>query len=97
MKKQKRKNDFRHIKSYKDIKAEKIHLAYRMRYTEKQLELRLLEIGYYLHPIRLVPSLVTEWAQPMLNELKSRVQDYLFGRSKKRKQKQRGQRNMQED
>lgn len=95
-----KKNNFRHIQSYKDIKAEKMHLAYRVRYTEKQLELRLLEIGYYLHPVRLVPSLVTEWAQPMLHELKTRVQDYLLGRgkkSKKRKQKQRAQRDMQED
>ncbi len=97
MKKQKKKNDFRHIRSYKEIKAEKMHLAYRLRYTEKQLELRLLEIGYFLHPVRLVPSLVTEWAQPMLNELKTRVQDYLFGRNKKRKQKQRAKRNMQEE
>ena len=96
MKKQK-KNNFRHIQSYQDIKAEKMHLAYRVRYTEKQLELRLLEIGYFLHPIRLVPSLVTEWAQPMLNELKVRLQDYFLGRSKKRKQKKRGQRNMQEE
>jgi len=96
MKKQK-KNNFRHINSLKDIRAEKMHLAYRVRYTEKQLEFRLLEIGYFLHPIRLVPSLVTEWAQPMLNELKVRVQDHIFGRSKKRKQKKRGQRNMQEE
>ena len=87
MKKQKRKNDFRHLSSYKDIKAEKMHLAYRVRYTEKQLEVRLLEIGYFLHPVRLIPSLVTEWAQPMLYELKSRVQDYLFGRGKRRKNK----------
>jgi len=84
MKKNKRKNDFRHIKSYKDIRSEKMHLAYKARYNEKQLELRILELGYYLHPVRLVPSLVTEWAQPMLIELRDKVKEYFFGRKRKK-------------
>lgn len=84
MKKHKRKSHYRHIRSYKDLRSEKMHLAYKVKYNEKQLELRLLEIGYYLHPIRLVPSLVTEWAQPMLIELKNRITEYFFGKSKKK-------------
>lgn len=83
--KNKKRNDFRHIKSYKDIRSEKMHLAYRARYNEKQLELRILELGYYLHPVRLVPSLVTEWAQPMLMELKNKLKEYFFGRKRKKK------------
>lgn len=85
MKKHKRKSDFRHINSLKDLRSEKMHLAYRARYNEKQLEIRLLEIGYYLHPVRLVPSLVSEWAQPMLIELKNRIKEYFFGGKRKRK------------
>ncbi|MFO7999598.1 MAG: hypothetical protein R6U46_00015 [Marinilabilia sp.] len=84
----KRRTDFRHITSYKDLRAEKIHLAYRVRYSKKQLELRLLEIGYFLHPVRLVPSLVTEWAQPMLQELKIRIKEYFFGGKRKRRRKE---------
>jgi hypothetical protein len=83
MKKPKKNNDYRHIKSYKDLMAQKTHLAYKVKYTEKQLEIRLLEIGYYLHPVRLVPSLVTEWAQPLLMELKNRIKEYFFGRKRK--------------
>ncbi len=84
MKKHKKNNDFRHIRSYKELKAERTHLAYKAKYTEKQLEIRLLEIGYYLNPIRLVPSLVKEWAQPMLIELKNRMIENIFGRRKKK-------------
>ncbi len=83
MKKSKKRQNYRHIKCYKDILSEKTHLAYKARYNEKQLELRLLELTYHLHPIRLVPSLVTEWAQPLLIELKNRVKEYFFGRRKK--------------
>ena len=83
MKKHKKKSHYRHIKNYNDLRAEKMHLAYKAKYNEKQLELRLLEIGYYLHPIRLVPSLVSEWAQPMLIELKNRIKEYFFGKRKK--------------
>jgi uncharacterized membrane protein YkvA (DUF1232 family) len=81
--KSKNKHHYRHIKSYNDIRAEKMHLAYRARYNEKQLEIRLLEMGYFLHPVRLVPSLVTEWAQPMLIELKNRIKEYFWGRKRK--------------
>jgi uncharacterized membrane protein YkvA (DUF1232 family) len=84
MKEQKKNNDYRHIQSYKALRAERTHLAYKAKYSEKQLEIRLLEIGYYLNPVRLVPSLVTEWAQPMLIELKSRVTEYFFGRKRKK-------------
>lgn len=84
MKNHRKKSHFRHINSYKDLRAEKMHLAYKAKYNEKKLELRLLEIGYHLHPIRLVPSLVTEWAKPMLLELKARVKEYFFGRRRKK-------------
>ncbi|MFW5886988.1 MAG: hypothetical protein ACOCUL_04450 [Bacteroidota bacterium] len=84
--KHKKRNDYRYIKSYKELIAEKSHLAFRARYSEKQLEIRLLEIGYHLHPVRLLPSLITDWAQPLLNELKIRIKEYFFG-SRKRKSK----------
>jgi uncharacterized membrane protein YkvA (DUF1232 family) len=84
MKKSKKRNDYRHIKSYKDLSLEKMHLAYKARYSEKQLEIRFLEIGYYLHPVRLVPSLLTKWAQPMLIELKNKIKEYFFGKKKNR-------------
>jgi uncharacterized membrane protein YkvA (DUF1232 family) len=83
MKEHKKSNDYRHITSYKELRSERTHLAYKAKYSEKQLEIRLLEIGYYLNPVRLVPSLVTEWAQPMLIELKNRVTEYFFGRRRK--------------
>lgn len=84
MKESKKNNDYRHITSLKELRSERSHLAYKAKYSEKQLEIRLLEIGYYLNPVRLVPSLVTEWAQPMLIELKNSVIAYFFGRKKKR-------------
>ena len=86
--KKKKKNDYRHIKSYSDLRSETMHLAYRARYNEKQLEIRLLELGYYLHPVRLVPSLVTEWAQPTLIELKNRIKEYFFGRNRRSRRKE---------
>ena len=84
MKKHSKNNDYRHIRSYKELKSERTHLAYKAKYSEKQLEIRLLEIGYYLNPVRLVPSLVTEWAQPMLKELKNKVIEYFFGQKRRR-------------
>ncbi len=86
MRKKRKSNDYRHIRSYRDLVSEKTHLAYKAKYSEKQLEIRLLEIGYYLHPVRLLPSLVTEWAQPMLMELKNRIKEYFFGRKHHRHQ-----------
>ncbi|WP_010527842.1 hypothetical protein [Thermophagus xiamenensis] len=86
--KKKRKNDYRHIKSYKDLCHEKMHLAYRTRYTEKQLQIKFLELGYSLHPARLIPNLLVEWARPMLWDFLSRVKSYLFGTKRKSHQKQ---------
>jgi uncharacterized membrane protein YkvA (DUF1232 family) len=83
-KKNKGSIDFDQIRSYKDLKKEKMRLAYRTRYSEKQLEIRLLELGYYLHPVRLIPSVVTEWAQPLFKELGYRVKEYFFGRKRRR-------------
>jgi uncharacterized membrane protein YkvA (DUF1232 family) len=86
-KNKKKRNDYRHIKSYRDLCSEKRHLAYRARYNEKQLEIRLLELGYHLHPVRLVPSLLTEWAQPMLIELKNKIKEYFWGRNRRNSKK----------
>jgi len=87
MKNKKRKNDYRHIKSYKDLCNEKMHLAYRARYNEKQLQIKFLELGYSLHPARLIPNLLVEWVRPMLLEYLSRIKSYLFGSGRKTHQK----------
>ncbi|MGQ1889819.1 hypothetical protein ACT29H_05195 [Thermophagus sp. OGC60D27] len=84
---ERRKSDYRHINSYSDLCREKMHLSYRAQYSEKQLHIKLLELGYNLHPARLVPSLLSEWGRPMITELLNRIKGYFFGSSRKRHRK----------
>jgi hypothetical protein len=73
-----KKSHYRHIKSFKDLEEEKLRLFYQVRYSEKKLQLKMLEMGYFLHPARLVPSLISEWTRPLLLELRLRIRDFFF-------------------
>lgn len=67
------------------MEEEKMRLYYQIKYSEKKLELKLLELGYSLHPARLVPALISQWTRPLIAELKLRLRDMIFHRKKRSK------------
>lgn len=66
---------YSHIKSYNDIQAELTHLGYKSRIHKKEIEIRSLQLGHDLHPVRLIPSLLSDWATPMMYEMRDKVLD----------------------
>ncbi len=76
---------FRQIQSLADLEEEKTKLYYQMRYSQKKIELSMLELGYSLHPARLIPNLISDWTRPLIAELKLRLRDLIFRRKKSRK------------
>jgi hypothetical protein len=66
---------YSHIKSYNDIQAELTHLGYKSRIHKKEIEIKSLQIGHDLHPVRLIPSLLSDWARPMMFEMRDRMLD----------------------
>ncbi len=81
--------DFSQIQSFSDLEEEKTKLYYQMRYSQKKIELNLLELGYILHPARLIPSLISDWTRPLIKELKLKLRDLIFSRKKRRKSSKR--------
>lgn len=69
---------YNHIKSYKDIQREKMHLEYKARLHKKELEIRFVQLGYDLHPVRLIPSLLSEWATPLMLGIRNRFLDLIL-------------------
>lgn len=66
---------YKHIKTYKDIQAELVHLGYKSRIHKKEIEIRTLQLGQDLHPVRLIPSLLADWARPMMFEMRDKMLD----------------------
>ncbi len=66
---------FKHIKTYKDIQAELVHLGYKSRIHKKELEIRSIQLQHDLHPVRLIPSLLADWATPMMYEMRDKMLD----------------------
>ena len=77
------KNNYRQIQSFRELNQEKLRLYYQVRYSEKKIQLKMLEMGYSLHPARLLPSLLSEWIRPLVNELKLRIRDFFFRRKER--------------
>jgi len=68
-----------HLKSFKDIQHEKKQLDFKARLLKKELEIHFIRLGHDLHPVRLVPTLLTEWATPLMIEVKNRFLDLILG------------------
>ncbi|HKK82143.1 MAG TPA: hypothetical protein VJ909_07835 [Prolixibacteraceae bacterium] len=66
---------YSHIKTYKDIQVELTHLGYKSRIHKKEIEIRSLQLRQNLHPVRLIPSLLADWAEPMLYEMRDKMLD----------------------
>ncbi|MDA3815992.1 MAG: hypothetical protein PF486_01360 [Prolixibacteraceae bacterium] len=66
---------YKHIKSYKDIQDELVHLGYMSRIHKKELEIHSIQLKHDLHPARLIPSLLADWATPMMYEMRDKMLD----------------------
>ena len=75
MKKQ-RNNPYAHIQSFKDFEIEKMKLYYQLKFSEKKLELRYIELTSLMNPFKLVPALMSEWLSPVVTYLKNIIASY---------------------
>lgn len=64
-------NKYGHIQSFGDFENEKMKLYYQIKYSEKKLELKYIEIMLLLSPAKLIPLFVSEWLSPMMSFIKS--------------------------
>ncbi len=64
-------NKYSHIKSFADFENEKMKLYYQIRYSEKKLELKYIELMMLLSPAKLIPLMVSEWLNPVISFIKS--------------------------
>ncbi|MBN1767021.1 MAG: hypothetical protein JXR50_03660 [Prolixibacteraceae bacterium] len=69
---------YSHIKTYNDIQSEIMQLGYQSRISKKELEIRSMQLRHDLHPARLIPSLIAQWATPMMFEMKNQMFDLLL-------------------
>lgn len=66
-----RNNPYSHIQSFKDFEIEKMKLYYQLKFSEKKLELRYIELTSLMNPLRFVPALLREWASPIIEYIKN--------------------------
>lgn len=59
-------NRYSHIESFEDFENEKMKLYYQVKFSEKKLALKYIELGMLLSPSRLIPLLVSEWLNPIV-------------------------------
>ncbi|MBS2097380.1 hypothetical protein [Carboxylicivirga linearis] len=64
-------NKYRHIESFEDFEAEKMKLYYQVKFSEKKLQLKYLELTMLLSPAKLIPLLVSEWLSPIMAFIKN--------------------------
>lgn len=70
-----------HIESFEDFENEKMKLYYQVKYSEKKLELKYIELGMLLSPARLVPLLVSEWLSPIISLVKNFISQFFHRKS----------------
>jgi hypothetical protein len=71
---------YSHIKSFKDFETEKMHLYYQIRFAERKLELRSIELQMYLHPVKLAKTLFSSIIEPMFALIKQVIGNW-FGKT----------------
>ncbi|MCU4166483.1 hypothetical protein [Carboxylicivirga caseinilyticus] len=74
-------NRYDHIQSFEDFENEKMKLYFQVKYSEKKLQLKYLELSMMLSPAKLVPILVSEWLNPVMSFIKSFIGQF-FHRKK---------------
>jgi hypothetical protein len=57
------------IHTFKQLTEEKTRLRYSIKYSEKKMELQMLELQYKLKPSRLLPDLANRWLSGMLRKI----------------------------
>jgi hypothetical protein len=66
-----RNSHFSHIDSFKTLEAEKMRMYFAVQLSKRKIDLRMMELGMMLNPMRLVPFLFTELIRPLVGNLKS--------------------------
>lgn len=66
-----RNNHFSHIDSFKALEAEKMRLYFEVKLSKRKIDLRMMELGMMLNPMRFVPLLINELIQPLVNNFKT--------------------------
>lgn len=79
------KNNYSHIKTFRDFKSERMKLFYEIRISEKKLEIKKLELKEYINPIRFFSSVFQEIAKPLFDFIQSTIKHFIR-RNKKQKQ-----------
>ena len=74
-------NKYNHIESFEDFENEKMKLYYQVKYSEKKLELKYIELTMMLSPVKLIPMLVSEWLNPIMTFIKNFI-GHFFHRKK---------------
>nr|WP_319398412.1 hypothetical protein [uncultured Carboxylicivirga sp.] len=75
-------NKYSHIESFEDFENEKMKLYYQLKYSEKKLELKYLELAMMLSPAKLIPLLVSEWLNPIILFFKNFISQFFHSRQK---------------
>lgn len=66
-----RNNPFSYIDSFKALEAEKMRMYYEVKLSKRKIDMRIMELGTLLNPIRLLPFVFTEILRPLTGSLKS--------------------------
>jgi hypothetical protein len=67
--KNKDNSPYSNIRSFKQLAEEKTRLRYSVKYSEKKLELQMLELQHMLKPSRLLPDLANRWLSGLLRKI----------------------------
>jgi len=79
------KNNYSHIKTFRDFRSGRMKLFYEVRISEKKLEIKKLELKEYINPIRFVSSVFQEIAKPMFDFIQTTIKRFI-SRNKEQKQ-----------
>lgn len=73
------RNRYEHIESFEDFENEKMKLYYQIKFSERKLQLKYIELGLLLSPARLIPLLVSEWVNPVVTMIKNFIAQFFGG------------------
>jgi hypothetical protein len=66
-----RNSHFSHIDSFKALEAEKMRMYFEVKLSKRKIDLRMMEMGMMLNPMRFLPYLVSKLVRPLAGNLKS--------------------------
>jgi len=74
--------DYTYIKSFRQLKEERLRLSYEIRLSRRKLDLSLMELGDIFSPIRLFSTVAKEWIKPVSKSIRYWLEDFFRGHAK---------------